>query len=268
MIRPPPPRHRGPRPPPRPRPRRLVDGVGRRGHAVLAVRGRLGDVVDGVPFGQRRPRPPRCAALRSSAATVAAAAADDARRSSAAIAGHRRLERRRARVRGRRRRRRAPSPARAWASTSRRASSSIASIVACAAAARSFARRERAVEPLVAEHAFQHLVALRRRRAQELREPVLRQHHRPAERVEVEPEQLHDRARGSRVPAPRSRGPRARRRPPASRSSLCWLWPLRRSPRCTRQTWPSTSNTSSTCAASASWWISERVSRSTTGVLP
>ena len=57
------------------------------------------------------------------------------------------------------------------------------------------------IEPFVAEHALQHLVALGRRGLQEVAEPVLRQQHRPAERVEVHAEQLLDALVDRRLPA-------------------------------------------------------------------
>ena len=106
-----------------------------------------------------------------------------------------------------------------------------------------FRRRQGGIEPLVAEHALQHGVALGRRRLQELREPVLREQHRAAEGVEGHPQQpldplphrplLQDRLQHLRVVARPSRGARAG----------AGSGPRRRSARWARQICPSTSNT-------------------------
>ena len=150
---------------------------------------------------------------------------------------------------------------------SREPSRSSASRSSCRRGHASFRGLERGVEPLVAEHALQHLVALRRRGLQEVGEPVLREQHRATERVEVHAEQLLDPLAHRLLSRDRlERLPRRARRSRAARAGGLTL-PSRRSARVARHTWPSTSKRSSTWHSSLSWWISDFVSRSNVGRL-
>ena len=126
---------------------------------------------------------------------------------------------------------------------------------------------QRGVEPLVAEDALEHRVARRvgrragtRRTGSGRAAPIARTCRSPSRAA----------ARCAREPALLSTT--VSRRGVGvivlEASSCTWPCPLRRIARVTRQICPSTSNVSRTCAASASWWMSERVSRCTRGVLP
>ena len=156
----------------------------------------------------------------------------------------------------------------ARASASRAPSSWSAAVAVSPAATRAFAAGEGRVEPLVAEHALEHLVAVPVGRLQELREPVLGEQHRSAERREVHPQELHDPFAGRLLELDRLQDVGAGRVLRQPLELVPALAPPARGRAGRARSGPRPRRPARLGAKSASWWISERVSRSNDGVLP